>query len=190
MWPSTCGTTCPGSGATSWTRWVRARPGGAVPQNVRIWVLLLRFLCVFLAFFFFSCRGVHVPVAGVRVLLPREPGRPGAPRLLPLLPHQAEAVGAARPAGPARRQPLPAGLPEPQHHPRDPGELPLPLGVLRGEGPALRSGARGPGKEICASPASWWCLYPCKSACSVLAEASVSISPSSACLFSPSEVVR
>lgn len=53
MWPSTCGTTCPGSGATSWTRWVRARPGGTVPQNVRIWVLLLRFLCVFLAFFFF-----------------------------------------------------------------------------------------------------------------------------------------
>lgn len=102
----------------------------------------------------FCCRGVHVPVAGVRVLLAREPGRPGAPRLLPLLPHQAEAVGAARPAGSARRQPLPAGLPEPQHHPRDPGELPLPVGVLRGEGSALLSAAQGPGEEICASPAS------------------------------------
>ncbi|XP_069732514.1 histone H4 transcription factor isoform X3 [Phaenicophaeus curvirostris] len=64
-------------------------------------------------------------------LFPRELCRPHPPRLFPLLPHQAEAVGAAGPAEPVRCEPLPAGLPEPQYHPRDPGELSVSVGVLR-----------------------------------------------------------
>ncbi|XP_019365937.1 PREDICTED: histone H4 transcription factor isoform X2 [Gavialis gangeticus] len=77
------------------------------------------------------CRRIHVPVAGVRLLLAGELGRPDPPRLLPLLPHKAKAVGAAGLAEPAGLEPLPAGFPEPQHRARDPGKFPVPVGVLR-----------------------------------------------------------